>query len=119
MDWERWVEDLRGGEILLFERVLLSTRLSEFDELDEFVCCIAADGWDVRARDERRGVMIEWLISCCNATSEPSLLANHRDARSRHDIDFLIENQVELSVVEKRAAVSRGGPGSWRRIVCS
>jgi hypothetical protein len=54
------VDDLRGEEILLFERVLLSARLREFDELEEVVCCImTGGGCVVRAREERRGVMTE------------------------------------------------------------
>lgn len=40
-----------------FDRVLLSPRVSDVEELEEFVCwSTAGDGW-VRAREERRGVM--------------------------------------------------------------
>lgn len=56
MDWERF-DDRCGDESLLLERVLLSPRVREFPELDEFRWCSAGDGCDVRAREERRGVM--------------------------------------------------------------
>jgi hypothetical protein len=41
---------------LWFDRVLLSR--VELEELEEFVCWLrAGEGWEVRAREERRGDM--------------------------------------------------------------
>lgn len=56
MDCERF-DDRCGDNTLLLERVLLSPRDTPFPELDEFRWCRAGDGCDVRAREERRGVM--------------------------------------------------------------
>lgn len=40
-----------------------SPRLREPDEPEEFAWCkMAGDGCEVRAREERRGVMLKWRI---------------------------------------------------------
>ena len=56
-DSDLCAEDLCGDCCLLFDLVLRSGREMEDTELEEFVCAGGA-GWLVRARDERRGVMV-------------------------------------------------------------
>lgn len=55
------VEEFGGDEGLLFDRVFLSARVREFDEVDEFVCVGGAGGWIVRAREDLRGVIVLYV----------------------------------------------------------
>jgi len=59
MDSDLWTDESPGDVCLLFDRVLLSPRFKEVVEVEEFVCGGAEGGWVVRAREDRRGLMVQ------------------------------------------------------------
>lgn len=108
-DCERCVDDLCGDGILWFERVFLSLRERELEKPAEFVCWSrAGEGWLVRAREERRGVMVG-RPAAVDESGRSSGLADRPGSHEHDGRRIQGEDEQKLPEGELSHAVERGG----------